>query len=225
MVNCQHAGMISARHSRGTKVDCEGKTIIPSSGEDKDFLTVSYDESPLVAIDLAITFMQLTQLDDGGGRQQVMFEMKKTVEGQCVQQTIRHGARGTIPCRFAAIMLDQVPNTDDEHRPNVDWQGPKEQHRREDPTRQTERKETVDTSRKGQVLDQQATPVAVLGNVPHIPPHSVIGPDDQVPEGIKRYPIFFQRTHRINFWDLGKTMVLQMDGFEGVEIDQIERAE
>ena len=78
-------------------VDYGGETIITSSGEDKDFLTVSDDECPLGAIDLAITFMQLTQLGYGGGRQQVMFEMKKTVEGQFVQETIRHGARSAIP--------------------------------------------------------------------------------------------------------------------------------
>src|SRR6266581_1172257 len=206
-------------------VDDGGKTIVISSGENKDFLTVSYDECPLVAIDLAIAFMQLTQLGYRGGRQQMMFEMQKTVERQCVQQTIGHGARGAIPCRFAAVMLDQVANTDEEHRTNVDRQGPKEQHRRDDPTRQSKPKETIDASRKGQVLSQQATPVAVLGNVPHIPPHGVIGPDDQVPEGIERGPIVLQRTHRINLWDLRKAMVLQMDRFEGVEIHQIERTE
>src|SRR5437867_7696660 len=120
-----------------------------------------YDECPLVAIDLAIAFMQLTQLGYRGGRQQMMFEMKKTVERQFVQQTIGHGARGAIPCRFAAVMLDQVANTDEEHRANVDRQGPKEQHGRDDPARQTKRKKTIDASRKGQVLGQQATPVTV----------------------------------------------------------------
>ena len=122
-------------------------------------------------------------------------------------------------------MLDQVPNTNDEHRANVDRQGPKEQHRRENPTCQAKRKETVDASRKGHILGQQATPVAVLGNVPDIPPHSVIGPDDQVPEGIERGPIFLQCAHWINLWDLRKAMVLQMDCFEGMKIHQIERTE
>lgn len=57
MVNCQHAGKISARHSRGTQVDYGGKTIVTSSAEDKDFLTVSDDEGSLGAINLAIPFM------------------------------------------------------------------------------------------------------------------------------------------------------------------------
>lgn len=57
MVNCQHPGKISARHSRGTKADYGGKTIVTSSAEDKDFLTVSYDEGSLGAINLAISFM------------------------------------------------------------------------------------------------------------------------------------------------------------------------
>ena len=65
----------------------------------------------------------------------------------------------------------------------------------------------------------------MLGNVPDIPPHRMIWPDDQVPEGIERGPIVLQRTHRINLWDLRKAMVLQMDRFEGVEIHQIERTE
>ena len=59
-------------------MDDEGKTIITSSGEDKDFLLISHDEGLLVAIDLAIAFMQLTQLGYGGGRQHMMFEMKKS---------------------------------------------------------------------------------------------------------------------------------------------------
>src|SRR5712691_5429168 len=138
-------------------VDNGGKTIVISSGENKDFLTVSYDEFPLVAIDLAIAFMQLTQLGYRGGRQQMMFEMKETVERQFVQQTVGDGPRSAIPCRFAAVMLDQIANTDEEHRANVDRQGPKEQHRREDSACQTKRKETVDASRKGQVPGQQAT--------------------------------------------------------------------
>ena len=66
-------------------VDDGGKTIVISSGENKDFLTVSYDECPLGAVDLAIAFMQLAQLGYGGGRQQMMFKMKKTVERQFVQ--------------------------------------------------------------------------------------------------------------------------------------------
>ena len=57
-MNCQHAGKTSARHSQGMNVDDGGKTIVISSGENKDFLTVSYDECPLVAIDLAIAFMK-----------------------------------------------------------------------------------------------------------------------------------------------------------------------
>ena len=105
-------------------------------------------------------------------------------------------------------MLDQIPNTDEEHRANVDRQGPKEQHGREHSTGQTKRKETVDASRKAQVPGQQASPVAVLGNVPHIPPYGVIGPDNQVPERIKRCPIFLQRTYRIDLWNLRKAMVL-----------------
>ena len=80
------------------KVDDEGKTIVISSGKGKGFLTVLYDKGPLFAVDVAIAFMQLTQLGYGGGRQQMMFEVKKTVERQFVQQTIRHGARRPIPC-------------------------------------------------------------------------------------------------------------------------------
>lgn len=56
-MNCQHAGQISARHSRGMKVDYGGKTIVISSEEDKDFLTVSDDKGPLGAIDLAIALV------------------------------------------------------------------------------------------------------------------------------------------------------------------------
>src|SRR5262249_6217845 len=152
--------------------------------------------------------MELTQLSYGGGRQQMVFEMQKTIERQSVQQTIGHGARGAIPCRFTAIMFDQVPNTNEEHCPNVDRQGPKEQQSREHPTRQTKCKKAVDASRKGQISGQQAPPVAVLGNVLHIPPYGVIGPDDQVPERIKRCPIFLQRTYRIDLWNLRKAMVL-----------------
>ena len=107
-------------------MDYEGKTIVISAEEGKDFLIVSYDECPFVTIDLAVAFMQLTQLAYGGGRQQMVFEMEKTVEGQFIQQTIRHSARRAVAGRFTAIMLDQIPNTNEEHRANVDRQGPKE---------------------------------------------------------------------------------------------------
>ena len=122
-------------------------------------------------------------------------------------------------------MLDQVSNANEEHCPNVDRQSPKEQQSREHPTCQTECKETVDASRKDQVISQQAAAILVLGNVPDIPAHRMIGPDDQVPEWIERGAILLPRTHGVQYWDLHKAMVLQMDRLKGVEVYKIEWTE
>ena len=65
----------------------------------------------------------------------------------------------------------------------------------------------------------------MLGNVPDIPAHRVIRPDDQIPEGIERGAVFLPRTHGIYLWNLHKTMVLQMNRLKGMEVDKIERAE
>src|SRR5215510_12017943 len=65
----------------------------------------------------------------------------------------------------------------------------------------------------------------MLSNVPDIPAHRVIGPDDQIPEGIERGAVFLPRTHGIYLWNLHKAMVLQMNRLKSVEVDKIERAE
>lgn len=72
--NWQDRGETLSRNKHG------GQTIVIPSVEDKRLPTVSYDERPLVAINLTVALMQLAQLRYGGGRQQMMFEMKKTVE-------------------------------------------------------------------------------------------------------------------------------------------------
>ena len=135
-------------------MDYGGKTILTSAEEDKHFPTGSDNERPLLTVDVTIAFMQLTQLSYGGSRHQMMFKMKETIERQLVEQTIRQRTRGAIACRFAAIMLNQVPNTDQKHRSNIDREGPEEQHRPQHSTHQTKRKETVDTSREDQVIGQ-----------------------------------------------------------------------
>src|SRR5262252_1845597 len=65
----------------------------------------------------------------------------------------------------------------------------------------------------------------MLSYVPNIPAHCVIGPDNQIPQGIERGTVFLPRTHRIHLWNLHKAMMLQMNSLKGVEEDQIERAE
>ena len=154
VVNYQSTGKALARHSRGMNVDYGGKTILTSAEEDKDFPTGSDNERPLFTVDVTIAFMQLTHLSYGGSRHQMMFKMKETIERQLVEQTIRQRTRGAITCRFAAIMLNQVPNADQKHRSNIDREGPEEQHRPQHPTCQAKRKETVDTSREAQVIGQ-----------------------------------------------------------------------
>jgi len=154
VVNYQPTGKALARHSRGINVDYGGKTIITSPEEDKDFPTGSDNERPLFTVDVTIAFMQLTQLSYGGSRHQMMFQMKETIERQLVEQTIRQRTRGAIACRFAAIMLNQIANTNQKHRPNIDREGPEEQHRRQHSAHQTKRKETVDSSREDQVIGQ-----------------------------------------------------------------------
>ena len=99
-------------------------------------------------------------------------------------------------------MLNQVPNPNQKYRANIDRESPEEQHRRQHSTHQAKGKETVDASRKDQVIGQQAPAVAMLGNVPDIPAYGMIGPDDHVPDGIERGTIFLARTHGIHFWNL-----------------------
>ena len=135
-------------------VDYGGKTILISAEEDKDFPTGSDNERPLFTVDVTIAFMQLTQLSYGGSRHQMMLKMKETIKCQLIKQTIRHCTRSAVPCRFAAIMLNQVPNANQKHCPNIDREDPEEQHCRQHPAHQTKRKETVDTSREGQVIGQ-----------------------------------------------------------------------
>ena len=135
-------------------VDYGGKTILTSAEEDKHFPTGSDNERPLLTVDVTIAFMQLTQLSYGGSRHQMMLKMKKTIERKLVEQTIRQRTRGAIACRFTAVMLNQVPNTDQKHRPNIDRESPEEQHRRQYSAHQTKRKETVNSSREDQVIGQ-----------------------------------------------------------------------
>jgi hypothetical protein len=85
VVNYQSTGKALARHSRGMNVDYGGKTILTSAAEDKGFPTGSDNERPLFAVDVTIAFMQLTQLSYGGGRHQMMFKMKETIERQLVE--------------------------------------------------------------------------------------------------------------------------------------------
>jgi len=122
-------------------------------------------------------------------------------------------------------MLNQIPDPNQKHGANIDRESPEEQHRRQHPAHQAKGKEAVDTSRKDQVIGQQTAVVTVLGNVPDIPAYGLIGPDDHVPDGIERGPIFLARTHGVHFWNLYKAVVLQMDGLKGMKIDQIEWAE
>jgi hypothetical protein len=65
----------------------------------------------------------------------------------------------------------------------------------------------------------------VQGNVPDIPAHGMIGPDNQIPQGVERGTIFLPRTHGVYLWNLHKAMVLQMNRLKGMEVDKIERAE
>ena len=65
----------------------------------------------------------------------------------------------------------------------------------------------------------------MLSNVPDIPAHRVIGPDDQIPQGVERGTVFLARTHGIYLWNLHKAMMLQMNRLKGVEEDQIEWTE
>ena len=154
VVNYQSTGKALARHSRGMYVDYEGKTILTSAEEDKAFPTGSDNERPLFTVDVTIAFMQLTHLRYGGSRHQMMFKMKETIERQLVEETIRQRTRGAIPCRFAAIMLNQVPNTNQKHRPNIDRESPRRTASSTAPRYQTKGKETVDTSREDQVIGQ-----------------------------------------------------------------------
>ena len=124
VVNYQSTGKTLARHSRGMNVDYGGKTILTSTEEDKNFPTGSDNERPLFTIDVTIAFMQLAHLSYGGSRHQMMFKMKETIERQLVEQTIRQRTRGAIACRFAAIMLNQVPNTNQKYRPKIHRDGP-----------------------------------------------------------------------------------------------------
>src|SRR5215467_8529613 len=61
--------------------------------------------------------------------------------------------------------------------------------------------------------------------MPDIPAHSMIRPDDQIPQRVERSTVFLPRTHGIHLWNLCKAMVLQMDRLKGVEVDKIKRAE
>ena len=65
-------------------MDYGGKIVVAFAGEDKDSPTVSYDECPLFAVDVAIALMQLAHLSYRGGWHQMMFEMEKTIERQLV---------------------------------------------------------------------------------------------------------------------------------------------
>jgi hypothetical protein len=154
VVNYQSTGKALARHSRGMNVEYKDKIIRNSAKEDKNFPTGSDNERPLFTVDVTIAFMQLTHLRYGGSRHQMMFKMKETIERQLVEQTIRQRTRGAIACRFTTIMLNQVPNTNQKYRPNIDREGPEEQHRPQHPTHQTKNKETVDTGRKDQIIGQ-----------------------------------------------------------------------
>ena len=65
-------------------MDYGGKTIVASSGEDKDFPTILHDECLFFVVDFAIALMQLAHLGYRCGRHQMMLEMEKTVERQLV---------------------------------------------------------------------------------------------------------------------------------------------
>ena len=67
--------------------------------------------------------------------------------------------------------------------------------------------------------------ILVLSNVPDIPTHRMIGPDDQVPQWMERSAILLPCTHGVHCWDLHKTMVLQMDCLIGVKVYKIEWTE
>src|SRR5262245_32832243 len=61
--------------------------------------------------------------------------------------------------------------------------------------------------------------------MPDIPAHSMIRPDDHIPQRVERSTVFLPRTHGIHLWNLREAMMLQMDRLKGVEVDKIERAE
>ena len=61
-------------------MDYGGKTIVASSGEDKDFPTILHDECLFFVVDFAIALMQFAHLGYRCSRHQMMFEMEKTIE-------------------------------------------------------------------------------------------------------------------------------------------------
>jgi hypothetical protein len=176
-------------------------------------------------VEVTIPQVYLPQPGDRGRGTEMVFEMQETIERELVQERVGERTRGAISRGLTAIVFNEVADTNQKDSANIYREHPVEEHRRESANHETEAKKRIQTHRKDQIIRQQLPTVTVLGKMAHVPPDSIRRPHDQIPERIERRPMFRQGTDWIDLWNLRKTMMLQMDRFEGMEIHQIDRTQ